>query len=218
MNNLAAVSHQISGLVDDNRTQLKPASGQTQRRAGDPGQPKEGTAAHALSPSALRDVVRRGAGRRPVLQGVAGEPRCRASSPSRSSTRRSPTSVLTPTRCCRRNSSTRASASPALPRCRCPSRAPGRAEIPFERCRTRSPATPAIRGAVRPACRCPALPAATRTASPCLRRRPAGRRQDRPRLGPAPGELPPPTIPPPNPAAVEGGPPSNPADTGGGQR
>ena len=39
-----------------------------------------------------------------------------------------------------------------------------------------------------------------------------------PALGPSPGELPPPTIAPPNPAAAEGGPPSNPADTGGGER
>ena len=39
-----------------------------------------------------------------------------------------------------------------------------------------------------------------------------------PATGPAPGELPSPTIPPPNPAAVEGGPPSNPADIGGGER
>jgi phospholipid/cholesterol/gamma-HCH transport system substrate-binding protein len=39
-----------------------------------------------------------------------------------------------------------------------------------------------------------------------------------PASGPAPGELPPPTIPPPNPAAVQGGPPSNPADVGGGER
>jgi phospholipid/cholesterol/gamma-HCH transport system substrate-binding protein len=39
-----------------------------------------------------------------------------------------------------------------------------------------------------------------------------------PASGPAPGELASPTIPPPNPAAVEGGPPSNPADIGGGER
>ena len=56
-------------------TQARP--GQAQRRARDPGQPQEGTAAHAVSASAVRDVVRRGAGRRAVLQGVAGEPRSR---------------------------------------------------------------------------------------------------------------------------------------------
>lgn len=39
-----------------------------------------------------------------------------------------------------------------------------------------------------------------------------------PALGPAPGEFPAPTIPPPNPAAAEGGPPLNPADNGGGER
>ena len=39
-----------------------------------------------------------------------------------------------------------------------------------------------------------------------------------PALEPAAGELPSPTIPPPNPAAVEGGPPANPADSGGGER
>ena len=39
-----------------------------------------------------------------------------------------------------------------------------------------------------------------------------------PALGPSPGELPPPTVAPPNPDAAEGGPPPNPADTGGGER
>jgi phospholipid/cholesterol/gamma-HCH transport system substrate-binding protein len=39
-----------------------------------------------------------------------------------------------------------------------------------------------------------------------------------PAIGPAAGELPPPTVAPPNPAAAEGGPPANPADAEGGQR
>ena len=76
-------------------------------------------------------------------------------------------------------------------------------------CPMPSPATPAIRGAVRRAFRCPAPPAATPTASRFPRRRPAGRHRDRPRrlrpgwgpypsrrrarcLVPAPGEAPPP--------------------------
>ncbi len=48
-------------------------------------------------------------------------------------------------------------------------------------CPTRSPATPAIRGVVRPASRCPDPPAATRTASRCPHRRRADRRRGRPR-------------------------------------
>jgi phospholipid/cholesterol/gamma-HCH transport system substrate-binding protein len=39
-----------------------------------------------------------------------------------------------------------------------------------------------------------------------------------PAIGPAAGELPPPTVAPPNPAGAEGGPPANPADAEGGQR
>jgi len=39
-----------------------------------------------------------------------------------------------------------------------------------------------------------------------------------PAIGPAAGELPPPTVAPPNPAAAEGGPPANPADAERGQR
>ncbi len=41
MNNLTAVSHQISGLVDDNRTQLKPALDKLNGVLGDPGQPQD---------------------------------------------------------------------------------------------------------------------------------------------------------------------------------
>ena len=82
MNNLTAVSQQISGLVNDNRTQLKPAARQAQRGAGDPGQPQAGTAAHPVSASAVRDVVRRGARVRAVLQGVTGQPRARPVRPA----------------------------------------------------------------------------------------------------------------------------------------
>ena len=75
MNNLTAVSQQISGPRRRQPHATQTRHRQAQRRAGDPGQPETGTAAHALPASALRDVVRRGAGRRAVLQGLPGQPR-----------------------------------------------------------------------------------------------------------------------------------------------
>ena len=71
------------------------------------------------------------------------------------------------------------------------SRAPARAATRICICPMPSPATPAIRGAVRRAFRCPAPPAAIPTASRCPRRHPAGRRRDRPpRLHPGWGPYP----------------------------
>ncbi len=75
MNNLTAVSQQISGLVERQPDATEARRRQAQRCAGDPGQPQTGTAAHPVSASALRDVVRRGAWLGTVLQGVAGQPR-----------------------------------------------------------------------------------------------------------------------------------------------
>ena len=183
MNNLTAVSQQISGLVDDNRTQLKPALDKLNGVLGilDNRKQELQRTLYLLRRYAMSFGEVLGAGT--VLQGLVVNLRP-ASSPSRSSTPHSPTWVWTPTCCCRRNSSTR----------RRPARHPGAAgALPAHRpgrrsasdiCPTRSPATPAIRAAVRPACRCPAPPAAIRTASRCPRRRPAGRRRGRPRSGP----------------------------------
>ena len=58
MNNLTAVSHQISGLVDDNRTQLKPAVDKLNGVLGILDNRKQELQQHALPASALRDVVR----------------------------------------------------------------------------------------------------------------------------------------------------------------
>ena len=68
------------GLTADIRPrQRQPDAAQTRRRqtqrcAGDPGQPQEGAAAHPVSASALRDVVRRSARIRALLQGLPGQP------------------------------------------------------------------------------------------------------------------------------------------------
>ena len=74
MNNLTAVSHQISGPRRRQPHATQARAGQAQRRAGDPGQPQDRNCSAPCICSALRDVVRRGAGVRPVLQGLAGEP------------------------------------------------------------------------------------------------------------------------------------------------
>ena len=218
MNNLTAVSHQISGLVADNRTQLKPALDKLNGVLEILDNRKTGTAAHAVSASAVRDVVRRGAWGPDRSSRPPWSTSLPASSPSRSSTPRSPTWVWTPTCCCRRNSSIPASGQPGTPALPVPFPRTGQGGEPNLTLPDAITGNPGDRGAARPACRCPAPPAATPTASRCPRRRQAVRRRVRPPSGLRAGELPPPTVAPPNPAAAEGGPPANPADAERGQR
>ena len=126
MNNLTAVSAQISGLVDDNRTQLKPALDKVNGVLGilDNRKQELQRTLYLLRRYAMSFGEVLGAG--PFFKASLVNLRP-ASSPSRSSTPRSPISAWTPTCCCRRNSSTPASASPAHPHSRCPSRAQARA-------------------------------------------------------------------------------------------
>ena len=186
MNNLTAVSQQISGLVADNRTQLKPALDKLNGVLEHPGQPQAGTAAHAVPAAAVRDVVRRGA-------------RLRA----RSSRRRWSTSlpgqfaqpfidaafsdlgldpnVLLPsrTRRPRGRSARHTRTAGALPADR-----PGRRTASDSARRDhRQPRRSGMRSAGMPL---PGPPAAIPTASRCPRRRPVGRRRGRPRSGPRP--------------------------------
>ena len=125
MNNLTAVSHQISGLVNDNRTQLKPAVDKLNGVLAilDNRKKELQRTLYLLRRYAMSfgEVLGSGPFFKASLVNLLP-----ASSPSRSSTPRSPTWVLTPTCCCRRNWSTRASASPAPRHCRCPIRVPGR--------------------------------------------------------------------------------------------
>ena len=126
MNNLTAVSQQISGLVDDNRTQLKPAIDKLNGVLGilDNRKQELQRTFYLLRRYAMSFGEVLGAGRslRPPWSTSL-----RASSPSRSSTRHSPIWVLTPTCCCPRNWSTQGSVSPAPRHCRCPFRAQARA-------------------------------------------------------------------------------------------
>ena len=126
MNNLTAVSHQISGLVDDNRTQLKPAVDKLNGVLGilDNRKQELQRTLYLLRRYAMSFGEVLGSG--PFFKASLVNLRP-ASSPSRSSTPRSPIWAWTPTCCCRRNSSTRASASRAPRRCRCRIRGPGRA-------------------------------------------------------------------------------------------
>ena len=192
-------------------------AGQTQRCPGDPGQPKEGTAAHALSPPALRDVVRRGAGRRAVLQGIAGQPRAWAVLPAVHRRR-----VLRP-RSRPQHDAAVGSRRPG----RRPARHAGAADaLPAHRAGRRSSPDAAGRDHRQPrrsGCGPPGLPLPGPTGcypyrEPLPAPPPGGPPPGPPAVGPAAGELPPPTIPPPNPAAAEGGPPANPADAEAGQR
>ena len=167
----------MSGLVADNRTQLKPAVDKLNGVLEILDNRKAGTAAHAVSAAALRDVVRRGAGRRTVLQGVGGEPAAR---PVRPAVHRR--------RVLRSGSGSQRAVAVAArrPRGR-PARHPGAAgALPADRA-GRGAASDAARrdhrqsGDPRYTCREP-LPgtAATRTASRCLHRRPVGRHRGRP--------------------------------------
>ena len=181
-NNLTAVSHQISGLVNDNRTQLKPAVDKLNGVLAilDNRKKELQRTLYLLRRYAMSfgEVLGAGPFFKASLVNLA-----RANSPSRSSTPRSPISVLTPMCCCRRNWSTLGSASRAPRHCRCPIRAPGRAESRISLCPMPLRANPRIRGAARPACRCPARLAAIRTANPCLRPRQVGLHPVRPRWG-----------------------------------
>ena len=127
MNNLTAVSQQISGLVDDNRTQLKPAIdklngvlGILDNRKQELQRTSDLLRRYAMS---FGEVLGSGPFFKASLVNLASGP-VRA---SRSSTRRSPIWGWTPTCCCRRNWSTPAVGQPGTPHCRCRSRAPGRA-------------------------------------------------------------------------------------------
>ncbi len=82
MNNLTAVSAQISGLVDDNRAQLKPALDQLNGVLAAPRQPQARPAALAVLPQQVRDDVRRGPRVRAVLQGLPRQPAARSVHPT----------------------------------------------------------------------------------------------------------------------------------------
>ena len=125
MTNLTAASRQISGLVGDNRTQLKPALDKLNGVWGSWTTARRNCSARCTCFGSTRCRSAKCSG-----PGHSSKPRWptwrRASSRSRSSTRRSPIWGSIPMCCCRRSSSIRRPANPALRRCRCPIRAPGR--------------------------------------------------------------------------------------------
>jgi phospholipid/cholesterol/gamma-HCH transport system substrate-binding protein len=171
MINLGAAARQISAVVNDNRTQLKPALDKLNGVLSilDNRKQELQRTLYLLPKYAMSfgEVLGSGPFFKASLVNLARDNSC-----SRSPMRRFPIWGLIPMCCCRRNLPTRATASPVYRRCRHPILAPGRVASRDGRYRMRSPGTRAINRAVRPAGREPL--AATRTGS---------RRRRRPRVG-----------------------------------
>ena len=126
---LRAVSQQLQGFIGENRETLKPALDKLNGVLTILDNRKERLQKSLNLLNAVLDVAGRIGGVRARSSRPTSPTCCPASSCSRSSTPRSPTSVWIPTCCCRRSAPTRRSASRARRRCRCRSRGPARAAI-----------------------------------------------------------------------------------------
>ena len=186
MNNLTAVSQQISGLVDDNRTQLKPAVDKLNGVLGilDNRKQELQRTLYLLRRYAMSfgEVLGSGPFFKASLVNLAPGQFAQPFIDAAFSDLGLDPNVLLPSELV--DPGVGQPGTPALP---VPFPRTGQGGEPHLTSARRDHRQPRRSGAVRPACRCPALPAATRTASPCLRRRPAALRRGRRALGPRPG-------------------------------
>ena len=167
--NISALAQQIHGFIAENRATLKPALDKLNGVLAtiDNRRTKFRSPSRVLN--SLRHDVRRVGLLGPVLQGLSWPICSQASSYSRLSTRRSPTSAWIPTFCCRRSAPIRRPASRVHLRCRCPYPRTGQGGEPNLTLPDAITGNPGDQRAVRRACRYPAR-AATRTVSHCRRR------------------------------------------------
>ena len=175
--NVSAVAQQLKGFIAENRAAAQTGAGQAQRRADDRRQPQGQGAGSHQGAQRLRDVAGRVGGVGTVLQGLHRQPvaravrsavrRCRVLRPGPGSAH---AAALAAHRSADRSARRRR-------RCRCPTRAPGRAASPRLNLPDAITGKPGDQACGPPGLPLPGPTAATRTASRCPRRRPAGRRR-----------------------------------------
>jgi phospholipid/cholesterol/gamma-HCH transport system substrate-binding protein len=217
MNNLTAVSHQLSGLVDDNRTQLKPALDKLNGVLAilDNRKKELQRTLYLLRRYAMSfgEVLGSGpffkASLVNLLPGQFSQPFIDAafSDLGLDPNTMLPSQLVDP--------GVGQPGTPALP---VPYPRTGQGGEPNLNLPDAITGNPGDQGCGPPGLPLPGPTGCYPYREPLPAPPPGGPPPGPPASGPAPGELPSPTIPPTNPAAVEGGPPSNPADIGGGER